>query len=65
MDAYYKTAGKNYSEIDRFISDVVINGQDDMKGKRKAVFDKYFNYVELNKLYAHEVIYQEFLQVIS
>lgn len=65
VDAYYKTAGKNYSEIDRFISDVVINGQDDMKEKRKAVFDKYFNYVELNKLYAHEVIYQEFLQVIS
>jgi len=65
VDAYYKTAGKNYSEIDRFISDVVINGQDYMKEKRKAVFDKYFNYVELNKLYAHEVIYQEFLQVIS
>ena len=36
-----------------------------MKEKRKAVFDKYFNYVELNKLYAHEVIYQEFLQAIS
>ena len=40
-------------------------GVNDMKEKRKAVFDKYFNYVELNKLYAHEVIYQEFLQVIS
>ena len=65
VDVYYKTSGENYSEIEAFIQNVVINGNDDMKEKREKVFREEFDYVKTNGMTASEYICNEVFEMIG
>lgn len=65
VDAYYKTPGENYAEIEAFIKNVVINGNDEMKEKRNKIFREEFDYVKTNGMRASDYICNEVLELIG
>jgi len=65
VNAYYKTPGENYAEIERFINDVVIGGNDKMREKRLNVFSEEFDYVKSNGMIASDYICNEVFKLIG
>lgn len=65
VDAYYKTPGENYSEIESFIKNVVIDGNDDMKEQRDKLFRDEFDYVKTNGITASDYICNEVFELIG
>lgn len=65
VDVYYKTPGDNYSEIEAFIQNVVIDGNDEMKEKREKIFREEFDYVKANGMTASDYICNEVFELIG
>ena len=65
VDAYYKASGDNYSEIENFIQNVVLAGNDHMKTQREKVFREEFDYVKSNGITASEYICNEVFRLIN
>ncbi len=65
VEAYYKTPGDNYIEIEKFIQNVVIDGNDEMKAKREKVFREIFDYVKTNGMTASDYICNEVFKLIG
>ena len=63
-DSYYKTSGERYSEIERFINDVVIGEVDPMEKRRKDIFAEEYDYLKANGITASEYICKEVLDLI-
>lgn len=59
MEVVYQTQGNCYEQIYNFIEDVVINGNDNLKQKRKEFFEQYLNYKKYNGKLASEYIYED------
>ena len=64
VDSYYKTPGENYSEIEDFIKNVVLEGNDTMKDCREKVFRDEFDYKKNNGMTACEYICDEIFDLI-
>ena len=56
MKVLYKAEGNKFDELKGMIEDVICNGKDFMKDKRKAFFDEYLDYVKENGVTAAEHI---------
>ncbi len=65
LDSYYKTSGENYAEIEKFIQDVVINGNDSMIEQRNKVFREEYDYLNANGMMASEYICNEIFNLIG
>ncbi len=62
--AYYRTPGENYTEIERFIQEVVISGNDTMKVQRDKFFSEEYDYVSANGMTSSEYICNEVMSLI-
>lgn len=58
VSTLYKAEGEDIIAIERFIHDVVIEGDDYLKEKRQTYFDEYLNYMKENGKIASEFIYE-------
>ena len=56
---------KTEIDINTFIQNVVIDGKDDMKEKRKEVFREEFDYVKTNGMTASDYICNEVFELIG
>ena len=65
LDSFYKVPGDNYSEIEEFIQNVVINENDSMKTQREKVFKQEFDYVNTNGITASDYICKEVFELIG
>ncbi len=65
VNAYYTTSGENYSEIETFLKEVVLKGNDYMKDKRTAVFKEEYDYKNINGIGASEYICNEVYRLIN
>ncbi len=59
MEAHYTTDGRDYMNIDMFIQNVVINGDDVKKDIRNEVFYRELDYYGKNGIKASEYIYKD------
>lgn len=64
VNAYYRTPGENYIEIERFLNDVVLRENDPMKQIREAVFKEEYDYFSINKIKASDYICNELFELI-
>ena len=53
--------GEDYMGIDRFVNDVVINGNDYMKQEREMVFSEELDYYSENGIKASEYVYKDII----
>ena len=60
----YKAGGNDYGSIEKFISEVVISGEDYLKDRRELFFLKYLDYQSKNNKLASELIYYYFTKNI-
>lgn len=65
LDTYEQANGYEYSQIEEFLVNVVLNGQDTLKEKREAVYREYLDYQSDNGCLASEYIYQDIVAKIS
>ncbi|WP_026517147.1 CDP-glycerol glycerophosphotransferase family protein [Butyrivibrio sp. MC2021] len=65
VDVYYKTPGENYLEIEEFLQNVVISGNDYMKEKREKVFKEEYDYKSINGIGASEYICNDVYELIN
>lgn len=61
IKAHYKVCGEDYMEIDNFVNDVVINGNDYMKLEREKIFNEELNYYSDNGIKASEYVYSDII----
>lgn len=65
-DCHYQVDGEDFDGIEAFITNVLISKKDTMKDTRMGFYNKYLNYLELNKgLLASDYIYSYFCNVFS
>lgn len=62
---YYQTPGWNLTEIESFIKNVVIDGNDPMKTDREQVFEEYLDYYRLNGKMSHEIILADIISAME
>ena len=65
IEAHYQTKGNRYIEIEAFLKNVVLKGEDDMKSQREDIFETYLDYRKQTGRYAHEIIYSDLLTLIE
>lgn len=65
VEVLYKTNGDNYREIERFISDVVCNNNDDMLDLRKNFFECYLDYNKQNGMLANDYIFSDIEKTVA
>ncbi len=65
VNAYYRTPGENYMEIEKFLNDVVIGEADSMKETREKVFREEYDYLAINKIRASEYICNDLFKLIN
>ncbi len=65
VDSYYTTSGDAYTEIERFVDDVVIGGDDSMKNLRSKVFEEEYDYVKTNGMTASDYICSDIFDLIG
>ena len=65
VETYYKTPGENYFEIEKFLDDVVIKGNDYMKEDRSAVFKEEYDYKSINGTLASEYICNDVYELMN
>lgn len=61
IKVHYKASGEDYMGIDRFVNDVVINGNDYMKQERETVFSEELDYYSENGIKASEYVYKDII----
>lgn len=59
VDAHYQCSGRSYIEIEDFIVDVVIGGNDTRKKIREDIFERELDYVRMNGCKAGEYIFSD------
>ncbi|MGO4972132.1 hypothetical protein ACTQ56_09085 [[Clostridium] aminophilum] len=59
VNTYYRAPGWDLMEIERFITDVVLEGKDPLKNEREKVFEEYLDYYRLNGKLSHEIIFDD------
>lgn len=64
LNTYYRTPGWDLAEIERFINEVVIAGDDPMKPEREKVFEEYLDYHRLNGKMAHEIVFDDIVSAM-
>lgn len=65
IEAHYRTPGNRYMEIEKFLNEVVLDGNDMMKNEREEIFETYLDYRKQTGRYAHEIIYSDLLMLIG
>ncbi|MCR4895671.1 MAG: hypothetical protein K5891_02730 [Lachnospiraceae bacterium] len=65
VDTYYQAQGWDYSAIDSFLQEVVLNGEDPRKEGREKVFSEELDYFGKNGVLASEMIFKDILGVLS
>lgn len=65
LEATYRAPGKRYAEIERFLTEVVLKGQDTMQEQRDTVCAEYLNYRSGTGKFAHEIVMEEIERAIS
>lgn len=64
IEAYYRERGENYEEIERFLEDVIIRNNDNMKKTRSEIFEQELDYVKKNACAAGDYIYNDIVNLI-
>lgn len=59
MEVCYRTDGKDYLSIERFLDTVIRQGDDDMYERRKILFDSVLDYRDKNGCLASEYVYRD------
>ena len=59
IDAHYKVKGTDYYEIDTFLEDVVLAGNDTRKDIRQRVYEEELDYAGINGIKASDYIYND------
>jgi CDP-glycerol glycerophosphotransferase (TagB/SpsB family) len=65
VDTYYQAQGWDYSAIDSFLQEVVLNGEDPRKEGREKVFSEELDYFGKNGVLASEMIFEDILGLLS
>ena len=65
MQRLYRADGKDHAEIENFIEDVVLRGNDTMQQERQAFFREHLDYIGRNGKTASEFIFDEIDRGIS
>lgn len=65
MQAYDTAWGEDYCEIERFLQEVIINGRDDKKAIREAIWKENLDYVRLNQCMASNFVYEDICSLLS
>ena len=65
LASYYKAPGEDYMAIERFVEDVVLEGNDSMADARKKVFEEEYDYYKNNGQLASDFIVNEVLSLIG
>ena len=59
LEADYTAKGEDYAEIERFLQEVIINGNDVLIDKRQQIFDSELDYMKRGRNSASEYIYRD------
>ena len=65
LEASYRINGKDFDGIAAMMQRVIIEGDDYKAAERKAVFDKYLNYLKHNGMLASEFIYKNIIEELG
>ncbi|MEE3466916.1 MAG: hypothetical protein VZQ83_00595 [Eubacterium sp.] len=59
VNTYYHADGRDYAKIEAFLQNVILDGEDEMRALRRAVFDEALDYRKENGVLASEYIYRD------
>lgn len=59
LEGDYTARGEDYAEIEKFLQEVIINGNDVFSDKRQQVFDSELDYMKRGECSASEYIYRD------
>lgn len=65
LNAYDQKDGRDYVEIERFLEDIVLNGNDNKKEVREKYFKSYLDYCSLNGCLAGQKIYNDIISLLQ
>ncbi len=63
VESYYTVKGEDYSGIEKFLQEIILNQNDVMEDKRKKVFEDELNYYKYNGCSACEYIYKDIREI--
>ena len=63
IEGDYTAKGEDYAEIDKFLQEVIINGNDAFKDKRQQVFENELDYMKKSECSASEYIYRDIVSL--
>lgn len=64
LEADYLVGGNDYSGIEKFLCDVILDNKDILKPLRHEIFKQELDYVEKNKCFASEYIYRDIVSLL-
>ena len=65
IKSYYKVKGTNYTDIDSFLKNIILNEDDEMKEIRQQVFEKELDYYAKNGCMACDAIYNDMISIFQ
>ncbi|MCH5259952.1 MAG: CDP-glycerol glycerophosphotransferase family protein [Lachnospiraceae bacterium] len=63
LEADYTAKGEDYAEIEKFLQEVIINGNDVLSDKRQQIFDAELDYMKRSECSASEYIYKDIVSL--
>lgn len=65
MRAYNTAWGEDYCEIEQFLQNVILNGNDEKKELRKTIWQEELDYVQINQCMASEFVYRDICGLLN
>ena len=63
IEGDYTAKGEDYAEIENFLQEVIINGNDALSDKRQQIFEKELDYMKQRGYSASEYIYKDIISI--
>lgn len=63
LEVDYTAKGEDYTEIEKFLQEVIINGNDILRDKRQQVFENELDYIKRGRGNASEYIYRDIVSL--